>query len=75
MLMDPYGQYQTLPKAYMACTDYAFQQVFTGAADYNTAIRRACSGIVKHAFLSHTLPGYTPGWKRRFGAISWVVSA
>ena len=48
MLMDPYGQYQTLPKAYMACTDYAFQQVFTGAADYNTAIRRACSGIVKH---------------------------
>ena len=33
MLMDPYGQYQTLPKAYMACTDYAFQQVFTGAAD------------------------------------------
>lgn len=48
MLMDPYGQYQTLPKAYMACTDYAFQQVFTGAADYNTAIRRACAGIVKH---------------------------
>ena len=48
MLMDPYGQYQTLPKTYMACTDYAFQQVFTGAADYNTAIRRACSGIVKH---------------------------
>lgn len=48
MLMDPYGQYQTLPKAYMACTDYAFQQVFTGAADYNTVIRRACSGIVKH---------------------------
>lgn len=48
MLMDPYGQYQTLPKAYMACTDYAFQQVFTGAADYNTAVRRACSGIVKH---------------------------
>ena len=48
MLMDPYGQYQTLPKAYMACTDCAFQQVFTGAADYNTAIRRACSGIVKH---------------------------
>lgn len=39
MLMDPYGQYQTLPKAYMACTDYAFQQVFTGAVDYNTAIR------------------------------------
>ena len=42
------AEYQTLPKAYMACTDYAFQQVFTGAADYNTAIRRACSGIVKH---------------------------
>lgn len=48
MLMDPYGKYQILPKAYMACTDYAFQQVFTGAADYNTAIRAACSGVVKH---------------------------
>lgn len=48
MMMDPYGQYQTLPKAYRACTDYAFQQVFTGAADYNTATRQACTGIAKH---------------------------
>lgn len=48
MMMDPYGQYQTLPKAYRACTDYAFQQVFTGAADYNTAIRQACAKIAKH---------------------------
>lgn len=48
LMVDPYGRYQALPKAYCACTDYAFQQVFTGATDYNTAIRQACSGIVKH---------------------------
>lgn len=49
LMVDPYGRYQTLPKAYCACTDYAFQQVFTGAADYNTAIRQACAGIAKHS--------------------------
>lgn len=48
MMMDPYGHYQTLPEAYQACTDYAFQQVFTGVTDYNTAIRQACAGISKH---------------------------
>lgn len=48
LMVDPYGRYQALPKAYCACTDYAFQQVFTGAADYNTAIRQACAGIAKH---------------------------
>nr|DAG61229.1 MAG TPA: minor capsid protein [Bacteriophage sp.] len=48
LMVDPYGRYQALPKAYCACTDYAFQQVFTGAADYNTAIRQACAEIVKH---------------------------
>lgn len=48
LMVDPYGRYQTLPKAYCACTDYAFQQVFTGATDYNTAIRQACAGIAKH---------------------------
>lgn len=48
MMMDPHGKYQTLPEAYQACTDYAFQQVFTGATDYNTAIRQACDGISKH---------------------------
>lgn len=48
LMVDPYGRYQALPKAYCACTDYAFQQAFTGAADYNTAIRQACAGIAKH---------------------------
>lgn len=48
MMMDPHGNYRTLPEAYQTCTDYAFQQVFTGATDYNTAIRQACSGISKH---------------------------
>ena len=48
LMMDPYGHYQALPKAYLSCTDYAFQQVFTGAVDYSTAIRQACAGIAKH---------------------------
>lgn len=48
LMVDPYGHYQPLPKAYQACTDFAFQQVFTGAADYNTAIRQACRGIAQH---------------------------
>lgn len=48
LMADPYGHYQPLPKAYQACTDFAFQQVFTGAADYNTAIRQACRGIAQH---------------------------
>lgn len=38
--------------AYQKTTDYAFEQIITGAADYNTAIRQACtklaSGGVKY---------------------------
>lgn len=48
LMVDPYGNYQPLAQAYQTCTDFAFQQVFTGAADYNTAIRQACRGISKH---------------------------
>lgn len=48
MMVSPYGQYLPLAEAYRACTDFAFQQVITGATDYNTAIRQACAGIAKH---------------------------
>ena len=48
MMYGPDGQMRALDEAYTACTDFAFQQVITGAADYNTAVRQACDGIVKH---------------------------
>lgn len=48
MMYDPAGNIKPLAEAYTACTDFAFQQVITGATDYNTAIRQACDGIIKH---------------------------
>ena len=38
---------ESLTSAYERAMDFAFMQVSTGAADYNTAIRRACSGLVR----------------------------
>ena len=38
---------ENLTSAYERAMDFAFMQVSTGAADYNTAIRRACSGLVR----------------------------
>lgn len=38
----PDGTVHPLLDAYQKTTDYAFQQVISGAADYNTAIRQAC---------------------------------
>ncbi len=40
-MVGPDGVALPLQAAYRKCMDYAFEQVFTGAADYNTAIRRA----------------------------------
>ena len=40
-----YGHVQPLRDAYRQCMDYAFQQVFTGATDYNTAIRQATRNL------------------------------
>ena len=40
-MVDPYGKALPLRDAYRSCMDYAFKQVFTGATDYNTAIRQA----------------------------------
>ena len=44
-MVDPYGKALPLQDAYRSAIDYAFKQVFTGAADYNTAIRRATKNI------------------------------
>ena len=44
-MVDPYGKALPLRDAYRSCMDYAFQQVFTGATDYNTAIRQATKNL------------------------------
>lgn len=46
-MVDPYGNVQPLQKAYRHCMDYAFQQVSTGAVDYNTAIREATRNLAE----------------------------
>lgn len=38
---------ENLTSAYERAMDFAFMQVSTGATDYNTAIRRACAGLVR----------------------------
>lgn len=40
-MVAPNGKALPLQKAYRKCMDYAFEQVFTGAVDYNTALRGA----------------------------------
>ncbi len=44
-MVDPYGKAQPLQDVYHKCCDFAFEQVFTGATDYNTAIRRATKNL------------------------------
>lgn len=44
-MVDPFGSVLPLRDAYRKCMDYAFEQVFTGATDYNTAIRRATKNL------------------------------
>lgn len=44
-MIAPDGKPYPLQKAYQKACDFAFEQVFTGAADYNTAIRGACKNI------------------------------
>ena len=46
-MIDPYGKALPLQDVYRSCTDYAFKQVITGAADYNTAIRRATRNLAE----------------------------
>lgn len=44
-MVGPDGVALPLQEAYRKSMDYAFEQVFTGAADYNTAIRRATGNL------------------------------
>jgi hypothetical protein len=44
-MIDPNGNALPLRDAYRSCMDFAFKQVSTGAADYNTAIRQACRNL------------------------------
>lgn len=43
----PDGKAYPLTKAYKKACDFAFQQVITGAADYNTAVRNACKYLAE----------------------------
>lgn len=51
-MIDPYGKALPLQDVYRSCTDYAFKQVITGAADYNTAIRGACKNLAERGVLT-----------------------
>lgn len=51
-MVDPYGNALPLRDVYRSCTDYAFKQVFTGATDYNTAIRRATAELAEKGVLT-----------------------
>lgn len=50
-MIDPYGNALPLQDVYRSCTDFAFKQVVTGAADYNTAIRRATKNLADQGLL------------------------
>lgn len=45
-MVDPHGRALPLQDAYRNAVDYAFKQVSTGAADYNTAVRQATKNLV-----------------------------
>lgn len=43
--VDPFGNTKPLTDAYKSCCDYVFNQVISGATDYNTVIRTACKNL------------------------------
>lgn len=51
-MVDPYGNPLQLQDVYRSCTDFAFKQVITGAADYNTAIRQATKNLAEKGVLT-----------------------
>lgn len=51
-MISPYGQRLPLYDAYNACCDFAFKQVFTGAADYNTAVQMACRNLYRRGLVT-----------------------
>ena len=46
-MVDPFGRALPLQEAYRSCTDFAFQQVATGAASYTEAIRQATRNLAE----------------------------
>lgn len=50
-MVDPWGNAQPLQAAYRKSMDFAFMQVSTGAADYNTAIRQATKNLAEKGVL------------------------
>lgn len=50
-MIDPHGIALPLQDVYRSCTDFAFKQIITGAADYNTAIRRATANIAEQGLI------------------------
>lgn len=46
-MVDPYGNVNPLRDTYRKCMDYAFEQVSSGAVDYNTAIREATRNLAE----------------------------
>lgn len=46
------GVSRTLTDAYINATDFAFNQIMTGALDYNTAIRKACGKLASQGIQS-----------------------
>ena len=51
-MISPYGQRLPLYDAYNACCDFAFEQVFTGATDYNTAVQTACRNLYQQGLVT-----------------------
>ena len=51
-MISPYGQRLPLYDAYNACCDFAFEQVFTGATDYNTAVQMACRNLYQRGLVT-----------------------
>ncbi len=51
-MVDPYGNARPLQEVYQKSMDFAFEQVATGATDYNTAIRNATKNLGKYGILS-----------------------
>ena len=51
-MVDPYGNALPLQETYQKCMDFAFEQVATGATDYNTAIRNAVKNLSKYGIRS-----------------------
>ena len=51
-MIDAFGRAMPLQDVYRSCTDFAFKQVVTGAADYNTAIRKATKHLAERGVVT-----------------------